>query len=152
MEIRLEQIVEGKDEIIVRYKEMTNELSSILSLIRNQEKKIIGLLNEEKYLLSPEEIYYVESVDNIVFIYTYDEVYRTFYSLNELENQYSKKGFFRCNKSAIINVYQIASLRSEVGNRIDATLNNGEHIIISRRYSKELRALLMNDRKHGGYR
>lgn len=152
MEIRLEQIVEGKEEIIVRYKEMTNELSSILSLIRNQEKKIIGLLNEEKYLLSPEEIYYVESVDNIVFIYTYDEVYRTLYSLNELENQYGKKGFFRCNKSAIINVYQIASLKSEVGNRIDATLNNGEHIIISRRYSKELRALLMNDRKLGGYR
>ncbi|MBR6396195.1 MAG: LytTR family transcriptional regulator DNA-binding domain-containing protein, partial [Lachnospiraceae bacterium] len=54
--------------------------------------------------------------------------------------------FFRCSKSMIINVGRVASLKSLPSNRIDATLENGEHIIISRRYAAEFRRFLKGDR------
>ena len=45
----------------------------------------------------------------------------------------------------IINIYRIEKLKSESGNRIDAMMDNGEHVIISRRYAKELRSILRGE-------
>ena len=45
----------------------------------------------------------------------------------------------------IINIYRIEKLKSESGNRIDAMMDNGEHVIISRRYAKELRTILRGE-------
>lgn len=150
MKIRMEKIDQGEEEILIRYKEMTKELNSMISLLNQQQKKLIGILNAEQHVLNPENIYYIESVDNAVFAYTREAVYRIHYSLNELESRYEDYGYFRCNKSAIINVYMINSLKSEMGNRINARLNNGEHIIISRRYAKELRAMLKKGSRREG--
>ena len=41
-----------------------------------------------------------------------------------------------------MNIYQIDRLKSKAENRIDAQMKNGEHVIISRRYAKELRRIL----------
>ena len=71
---------------------------------------------------------------------------QTEYTLNELEGMLGQDGFFRCSKAFIVNLDKIVSLRSEMGNRIDAKLENGEHLIISRRYAKELRAILKEGR------
>lgn len=56
-----------------------------------------------------------------------------------------QKGFFRCSKSMVINIYRINKLKSMSGNRIDVTMDNGEHVIISRRYAKELRSTLKGE-------
>ena len=68
--------------------------------------------------------------------------------MGKLVRLYSEEGFFRCSKAMVLNVYRIEKLQSLSGNRIDATMDNGEHVIISRRYAKELRVLL----KGGGRR
>jgi len=71
-----------------------------------------------------------------------NNVYRTAYTLNEIETAFSKLGFFRCSKSMVINIYSIKNLKSELGNRIDAELSNHEHIIISRHFAKHFRSIL----------
>ena len=42
----------------------------------------------------------------------------------------------------IINLNRVSALKSLSSNRIDATLENGEHIMISRRYASDFRKLL----------
>ena len=81
-----------------------------------------------------------------MFAYTKEREMQTEYTLNELEKLLGEDGFFRCSKSFIVNIDKIVSLQSEVGNRIDAKLENGEHLIISRRYAKELRRILKEGR------
>ncbi len=70
-------------------------------------------------------------------------------TLNALEYHFRTQGFFRCSKSMVINIYRISYLESKPGNRIDAMMDNGEHVIISRRYASGLRAVLKSGTADG---
>lgn len=144
MKVRIEYISEGENEIVIRCDKMNDEIIEILDLMNLQGKKLPGYKDGETHLLEPSQIYYCESVDHSVFAYTKSEVYKIHISLNELEAKFGDFGFFRCNKSLVISLNAILSLRSVLSNRIDATLKNGEHIIISRHYAKRLREILQD--------
>ena len=144
MKVRVEYITEGENEVLIRCQEINNEIIEIKNFINQERKKISGEKDGETYLLSPSEIYYCESVDNLVFVYTDMAVYKINTNLSDLEFRFSVFGFFRCSKSFVINLNTIISLKSIMGNRIDATLKNGEHIIISRHYAKSLREKLQS--------
>lgn len=142
MKLTLEQIREGDEEIIIRYKNRSRLVDDVICCIEGQEKKISAVKDKKTYLLRPQEIIYLESVDGSVYLYTKEDVYSTSMTLNALEYHYKPQGFFRCSKSMVINIYRISHLKSKPGNRIDAMMDNGEHVIISRRYASELRAVL----------
>lgn len=93
-------------------------------------------------MIRPQDVIYLESVDGGTFIYTKKEIYRTGITLAQAELLYGKEGFFRCSKAMVMNIYRIVKLKSEPGNRIDAMMDNDEHVLISRRYAKELRNIL----------
>lgn len=142
MKVELEQIAEGEEKVIIQYKEMTEELSKLVSILKQRRPSIVGSIEEKKFLLDYENIYYFESVDHAVFAYTKDKMYTVKFTLTELEELLSAYSFFRCSKSVIININKIESLRSIVGSRIDICLCNAEHIIISRRYAGEFKDIL----------
>jgi Response regulator of the LytR/AlgR family len=129
-------------EIVIRCREIDDKVQKILSLLDMREKKLIGFIEQTEYVIDPKEVLYCESVEGIVFIYTEKQVYKSAYILNEIENVFSMAGFFRCSKSIVININSVKSLESEFGNRIDALLSSGEHIIISRHYAKQFRIIL----------
>lgn len=144
MKIKIEHIEEGENEIILRCYEINDEVLEVMSILNMRKRKILGHKDGEVHLLEPSQIYYCESVDNTVFAYTKDNVYQIMNNLSELDTTFHDFGFFRCSKSMVINLNAISSLKSEIGNRIDTTLKNGEHIVISRRYSKLLREVLQS--------
>ena len=61
--------------------------------------------------------------------------------LNELEEILSSR-FLRCAKAMIVNIRKIRSVKGEINGRMRAELLNGEQIIISRGYVKELKERL----------
>lgn len=145
MKIVMQQISEGEEEFIIRYKEMNAELESILHFVQGQGVKLAGIkegCDGQLFLLVPGEIYYFESVDGNIYAYLKDGVYRIREGLNEILARYEARGFFRCSRTMLVNIYKIEHLKSEPGSRILATLMNGEKVMISRKYAKELRALL----------
>lgn len=142
MKVRIEHISEGEEEVLIRCYEINEEVDRMVALMCSHQKKIMGQQGGTKHLLEPPQIYYCESVDNAVFAYTQNAVFKLQSTLNELENEFEDVGFFRCSKSMIININAITSLQSIMGNRIDATLKNKEHIIISRHYAKLLKEVL----------
>ncbi|MBC8060528.1 MAG: LytTR family transcriptional regulator DNA-binding domain-containing protein [Clostridiaceae bacterium] len=144
MKVRIEYISEGENEILIRCDKINDEILGIMDLMNLKRKKITGHKNGETYLMEPSQIYYCESVDSSIFAYTEGDVYKIQISLFELETMFRDFGFFRCSKSLVINLKVLVSLKSLIGNRIDATLKNGEHIIISRHYAKQLREILQD--------
>lgn len=134
--------------VVIQCQKNNEEVQEIVSLLESKDKKIIGKLDEKEHIISPQDILYAESVDGSTYIYTSKQVYKTAYTLANLESDYKERGFFRCSKSAVLNIGAIEWLKSEMGSRIDARLINGEHIIISRRYGKELRRLLKGVEKN----
>lgn len=138
----MEQIFQGENEIIIRYREMNKTLQTLVEIVHGKSRKIVASENEKMIFLLPEEILYIENVDGTTFAYTFDHVFKLSQTLKILTEIYSERGFFRCSKSMILNIYKISNLKSEPYSRIRATMENGEQVIISRKYSGRLRQIL----------
>ena len=142
MKLTMNKISQGDDEVIIRYREMNKQIEMIAALAEGKPSKITARYNDEMILLSPETILYLESVDGVTWAYLADKVCRIYDSLEKAALAWGERGFFRCSKSMVINIYRISTLKSESGNRILAMMENGEKVMISRRYAGELRRIL----------
>ena len=145
MKVTLQPIGEGEDEILVRYHTMNRDIEDIVRIASGAGQRILCSDGEGQRLVDISDVLYAESVERATFLYTRDSVYRTACSLQSLEVAYTHRGLFRCAKSMLLNINRISQLRSEAGGRIDARLENGEHVIISRKYAKELRQMLKGE-------
>ena len=146
MKIDIKQITEGEESINIRYRDPNPTVSRIISLLRGEENRIWGRTEEGSVCFSADEILFLESVDDRLYAYTSDKVVRIDGTLSSFMNENGEEIFFRCSKSVVINVNRVMSLKSLSSNRIDATMEGGEHIIISRRYASEFRRFLKGDR------
>ena len=142
MKLTMNKISQGDDELIIRYREMNKQIEMIAALTEGKTSKISARYNDEMILLNPEAILYLESVDGVTWAYLADKVCRIYESLEKAALAWGERGFFRCSKSMVINIYRISTLKSEPGNRILAMMENGEKVMISRRYARELRRIL----------
>ncbi|MBR5421220.1 MAG: LytTR family transcriptional regulator DNA-binding domain-containing protein [Lachnospiraceae bacterium] len=149
MKIDIRQIDSGEESIVIRYKELRPEIKKILDVLNGGNTKITGRKDDQRVVIDPEDILYIESVDDKTFACTREDVFRMDYSLQGMLLQLNDIRFFRCSKAMIINVDKVKSLKSLSSNRIDATLDNGEHIIISRAYASEFRKYLKGGVSNG---
>ena len=89
-----------------------------------------------------DEIMQLKSHDNRTYLYTKDDVMEVKQRLYELEIILSDKDFIRISKSQIVNINKIRSLKPELNRTILATMCNGEHLCISRKYVQAIRNML----------
>ncbi|MCI7790735.1 MAG: LytTR family transcriptional regulator DNA-binding domain-containing protein [Lachnospiraceae bacterium] len=145
MKYTINQITSGEDEAILNYIEMNEEVARIVAFFKSDSKKIIGWKDKIQIVIRPEEILYIESVDGRTFAYTEQDVYKVNFTLAQLEELLKDISFYRCSKSMIMNIDRVANLKSLSSNRIDAVMQNGEHIMISRTYATEFRRILRGE-------
>lgn len=146
MRYTINQINYGEDELILKYQQLNSEVKAVLAFMEKNQKKLMGKSNGETVVFSPDDILYVEKVDNRTFVYTADNEIQLDMSLYSIELMLNDDRYFRCSKSMIINVNKVERLKSMSSNRIDVTLVSGEHIIISRTYASDFRKLLKGER------
>lgn len=143
MKIKVEHDNVEENEIILRCQTIDEEMLQVLTYLKSQSQKLCAYDEKnEMVLLSSEQVYYCESVDDKVFLYCDNEVYRTTLNLLQLENLYAMLGFFRISKSIVVNLHKIHKLKSHTSSRIELLMKNQERIIVSRRYAALLRAQL----------
>lgn len=131
-----------EDEIIVKCREVSDDLQQLLNLIKQGGNKINGYKDGKIHLLQPAEVFYFESVDQRVFAYCKADVYEIKSRLYELEMQLLAKNFLRVTKSLILNLDQIKHLSPAFSGRFEAQLKNGEKVLISRQYVPALKERL----------
>jgi DNA-binding LytR/AlgR family response regulator len=142
MKIDIQKIKEGDESVVIRYKEPNPKIAKVIDILEGKADKLWGRQDGNNVCVSLGDVLYLESVDDRVFAYTKSKVLRIDGSLNSFMEEQRDDTFFRCSKSMVINVGRVRMLKSLSSNRIDATLESGEHIIISRRYASEFRRLL----------
>lgn len=145
MKYTIEQIKQGDDELILRYQNLNQEVEHIINFMSFAEKKLVGTKDGLQVVIDVKQILYIESVDRKTFVYLEEDVVRVEYTLTQLERILNSVRFFRCSKSMMINIDKVKVLDSLASNRIDATMCNGEHIIISRTYASEFRRRLKGE-------
>ena len=126
----------------IHCREITAEVNRLKAHIENYAVRIKGEYEKEAVYVDLKDILYFESVDSKTFIYTKERVLTAELRLYEIEKRLSEKNFFRCSKSVVVNIGKIVRLKPEISRNIIATLDNGEAVVISRRYVSELKKII----------
>lgn len=141
MRVKVEIDENLEDEIIIKCPKITDDIKNIIKLLSEQNKLLVKNHKEEK-LISINSIYRVDTVDDKVFIYTEKEVFETNHKLYELDTMLPHDRFIRINKSGIINVFKIESLKTDLSRRIKITLLNGDKEVVNRSYIDGFKGLM----------
>jgi DNA-binding LytR/AlgR family response regulator len=143
MRIIIEECKPGEeDQIVIRCREMDDNILKLISELKMGQKKLTGMKDGIITMIEPANVYYFEGVDNKVFLYCKQSVYETKLKLYEIEAEYMNTNFFRASKSVILNITKIKSVSPAYSGRFEAQLFNGEKVVISRQYVPELKKKL----------
>ena len=135
MKITIEDRMDGQeDEIIIRCKQMDEHLLKLVYAIKAGSEKLTVTRENDIVQVAPKDVFYFEAVDNKVFLYLEKEVYETKLKLYELEERFVGTDFLRVSKSVIMNLAKVKTLSPAFNGRFEATMKNGEKVIVSRQY------------------
>lgn len=135
MKISIEESdIYNEVEISIKCRKIDEKLEKLISSIRLYSSTISGKKEGKIYFLKPEDILYFDTVDEKGFIYTEDNVYETSLKLYEITERFADTNIIRINKSTVLNLMKIDYVSPIVNGRIEAVLQNGEKLIISRQY------------------
>ncbi len=143
MQTRITKI--GKDQpeyIEIHCYRISEEVREIIAFVKSRQGQLTGTADERQYEIAVSDVFFIESVDNKTFIYTKNKVYETRHKLYELEEMLKTKSFLRVQKSMLINLMKIKSIKPALSGRYTALLKNGEEIVISRKYVADLKTAL----------
>lgn len=137
MKIKVEEQALINDiEIIIYCHKHDKRVQKIIEQLEYTQKKIICKKNKEIYSLYLSDILYIESIDEKTFVYLQNDVYENAYKLYMLEELLQHDGFIRISKSLLMNLDALKSVKALLNGKYEATLINGEKLVISRNYVK----------------
>lgn len=84
--------------------------------------KVPAKSGDATLLFDPREIDFVESVNRANFVSVRGELYPVQMTLDELEGELGRYGFFRCHRSYIVNVQKVAKVERFTRNSFNLTL------------------------------
>lgn len=143
MDIRILKIAKNQPEQLeIRCHEMTDEVKEIVTFVKSRQGQMTGIIEGKQYEIPVIDVYYIEAVDNKVFLYCSKQVYETKQKLYELEEILREKYFLRVSKSLLLNLMKVKSIKPAFNGRFTAILQSGEEIMISRKYVPELKKAL----------
>lgn len=142
MKVEFETVASPEQEgASIRAVERTAEVQAAIGLLEHGMGQLPVLKDDKTFFCQMDRIYYVESVDKKTFVYTKDDCFQTKKRLYELEEELTGN-FMRCAKAMIVNIRKIREVKSDYHGRMNARLLNGETIVISRSYVKDLKKRL----------
>ena len=133
------------EELEIRCHEETEEVKDIITFVKSRQGKLTGICEGQQHEIPIADVYYVETVDNSVFIYGQNKVYEAKQKLYEFEGMLREKYFLRVSKSLVLNLMKIKSIKPALNGRYSAILHSGEEVIISRKYVMQLKSALKGE-------
>lgn len=142
MKVDFERVASPDEEgAVIRAVQKTESVQTAIDILEYGNASIAVSKDDQTFFCKMDQVYYVESVDKKTFVYTKDECYQTKKRLYELEEAFHIN-FLRCSKAMIVNIRKIKTVKSGYNGRMNAQLLNGETIVISRSYVKDLKKRL----------
>lgn len=135
MKLTIEQDLSREEpEIHIKCGLMDNRLKQLIAQIQLYSFSIPAKKDGILRQVPLEEICYFESVDNRTFVYASKEVLDCELKLYELEDKLKSTTFTRISKNCIVNTALVSGVRAQLNGRMEARLQNGEKLIVSKHY------------------
>ena len=124
---------------------VTDEVREIVAFVKSRHGCLTGTIDDRQFEIPVADVFYIESVDNKVFLYTKDKVYETRQKIYTFESILKEKYFLRVSKSMLLNLMKVESIKPALNGRFSAVLRSGEQVIITRKYVPDLKRALKGD-------
>ena len=131
-----------KVQVIINCKERDSRVRKIEDYLHQMTVSLQVVSKEGSCRISAEDILYVENVDRRTFLYTKEEMYEMKEPLYKFEEQLQHTGIVRISKNCLLNLDSLERVTPFHNHRFEATLVNGEKLLISRNYIEEIRKKL----------
>jgi DNA-binding LytR/AlgR family response regulator len=129
-------------EITVKCRRISNDIEKLIAAIRILDMKLTGQKDGRQFILEASDIMYIESTDKHTFLYTINDVYESPFRLYEIEAKLANLDFLRANKSCLININHIQSIKPDLDRRLIITMEKGIQLIVSRQYAAAVKKKL----------
>ena len=138
MELRVKRIPINESEVLeIRCHKITDDVQEIISFVKSRQEH-----DGQRIEIPIVDVFYAESVDNRLFIYTAKDSYEIKLKLYELEDMLQGKTFIRIQKGMLLNLMKVKSIKPALSGRYTALLKNNEEVVISRKYVADLKKAL----------
>ena len=125
--------------------QISDEVREIVAFVKSRQGQLTATADERQYEVAVTDIFYIEAVDNKVFLYTKNKVYETRQRLYELGEVLREKHFLRVSKATLLNLMKVSSIKPALNSRFTAVLPSGEQVVITRKYVPELKKALKGE-------
>lgn len=130
-------------EVLIEYPEMSETVDRIERAVKSVDNAVRCLDDDGNIcLVRVSDIFYFESIEKQIFIYTKDKVYRAELQLYQYAEKLYSFGFEQISKSCILNLNILLSVKPIFNSKMEALLENGEKVLISRNFISAIKRRL----------
>ena len=139
MQVITRQVKDKPLTVTIEYPEYTDSVAGLVRKISSMDMGFNADIDGRRVRLSLSDVYYIENVERKLFIYGAKEVYRLDSSMAETEAMAADTGLVRISRTCIMNTDHLKEIRQVKNSRLEAVLDNGEMLIVSRKYLKDIK-------------
>ncbi|MBD5100721.1 MAG: LytTR family transcriptional regulator [Clostridiales bacterium] len=122
-------------EVLIEYPEMSETVNRIEHAVKSVDNAVRCFDDDGNIcFVHVSDIFYIESVDKQVFIYIKEKVYRAELQLYQYAEKLYSLGFEQISKSCVLNLNTLVSVKPIFNSKMEALLENGEKVLISRNF------------------
>jgi len=125
--------------VTIEYPEYTESVKGLIKRIESLDICFRAFLDERQMRIALSDVYYLENVDRKVFLYTKEDVFRLDASMQEIGKITEDSDLVRISRTCIMNISHLTEIKQLKNSHLEATLDNGEKLIVSRKYLHDIK-------------
>ena len=139
MEIITRQVDNKPLTVTIEYPEYTESVKGLIRKIESLDVSFSVTAEDRQMRIARSDVYYLEIVDRKAFLYTEKDVFRLDASMQEILNLTVDSDLVRISRTCIMNTSHLTGIRQLKNSHLEATLDNGEKLIVSRKYLRDIK-------------
>lgn len=141
MRVEQRQVKDQPLTVIVEYPEYDKSVDNLINKIKNMSISFTGKSDGKTVSIDISDIYYIENVERKIFLYSKKDIYRYDGSMADIDSSISETGLVRISRTCFMNVSHLKEIMQIKNSHLEAVLDNGEKLIVSRKYLKDIKKI-----------
>ncbi len=141
MRVEQRQVKDQPLTVIVEYPEYDKSVDNLINKIKNMSISFTGKSDGKTVSIDISDIYYIENVERKIFLYSRNDVYRYDGSMADIDSSIAETDLVRISRTCFMNVSHLKEIMQIKNSHLEAVLDNGEKLIVSRKYLKDIKKI-----------
>lgn len=141
MRVEQRQVKDQPLKVIVEYPEYGQTVERLVKKIRDLDITFNGKIDGKTVCIGISDVYYIENVERKIFIYSVNDVFRYDGSMSDIDSVTGDTDIVRISRTCFMNVSHLKEIVQMKNSRLEALLDNGEKLIVSRKYLKDIKKI-----------